>query len=248
MANLSSETLFHFTQNCDTLVSIINNGFYPRYCKEELFLKSHYFKGIYIPMLCFCDIPLSKANKHMDIYGKYALGMKRQWILNNKFSPVCYFTEKSIQSEILGKMFELLTEEARNDTRNGNITKTFLLLEDILSNLKPTEGKMQRTKNEKIKFYDEKEWRFYPLYPDYDFSILMKNTENAKIAELNEKLKSSVLKFSYSDIEYIIIEDDSKRKDIIAALKERFNTPEGIDYINSQKIIILTPDQINNDF
>jgi hypothetical protein len=57
---LSSATLFHFTRSLDTLQQILGSGFKPFYSSEDLKMF-----GVSecpgIPMVSFCDIPLSQA-------------------------------------------------------------------------------------------------------------------------------------------------------------------------------------------
>ena len=80
---ISSNCLFHFTNSAENLLNILENEFNPRYCLENLkFLDfspkmTDYFE-IAIPMVCFCDIPLSKIKTHISIYGNYGIGMKKK--------------------------------------------------------------------------------------------------------------------------------------------------------------------------
>ncbi len=77
MSNISSNSLFHFTPKIEFLINILTNGFYPRYCHEELLLNEcQTLRGhnLLIPMICFCDIPLGKISNHINIYGKYCIG------------------------------------------------------------------------------------------------------------------------------------------------------------------------------
>lgn len=82
MANISSETLFHFTgreKGKETLLSILENGFYPRYCIENLSSYNENTESQYpaFPMVCFCDIPLTRIKTHTKHYGEYAIGLKK---------------------------------------------------------------------------------------------------------------------------------------------------------------------------
>lgn len=74
-ATVSAITLFHFTSNIENLLGILTNNFYPRYCLED---HSAFFQELdkeeaerAIPMVCFCDIPLSNIRKHISTYGRY---------------------------------------------------------------------------------------------------------------------------------------------------------------------------------
>ena len=81
---LSANTLFHFTSSLDILISILTRDFIPRYSLENynvLMPKINNRKGLEvgIPMVSFCDIPLSKVSQHIDIYGRYGIGLEKNW-------------------------------------------------------------------------------------------------------------------------------------------------------------------------
>ncbi|PIU57160.1 MAG: hypothetical protein COS88_01980 [Chloroflexi bacterium CG07_land_8_20_14_0_80_51_10] len=59
-ATLSADTLFHFTKSQDDLISILTNEFEPRYCIENLGFQTENQENLAIPMVCFCDLPLSQ--------------------------------------------------------------------------------------------------------------------------------------------------------------------------------------------
>lgn len=51
----------------------------PRYFEERLdYLGISGLNSIAFPMLCFCDIPLSKVGNHMKNYGGYGLAIRKQ--------------------------------------------------------------------------------------------------------------------------------------------------------------------------
>ena len=77
---VSSNTLFHFTKDLDTIKNILSDGlFWPIYCIE--YDKGPNVDGTFnaFPMVCFCDIPLSQISEHLLDYGKYGIGINKQW-------------------------------------------------------------------------------------------------------------------------------------------------------------------------
>jgi hypothetical protein len=99
--NLSANTLFHFTTNTKSLLSILRNGLFVRYSLENFENLIHDQAEIVLPMVCFCDIPLSQVKRHTISYGKYAIGLSKKWGMNNKINPVIYAYPNSTTSEIL---------------------------------------------------------------------------------------------------------------------------------------------------
>jgi len=67
-----------------------------------------------IPMVCFCDIPLSQLVSHIDTYGKYGLGMSKEWGIKKGLNPVIYFNKNSL----LAKRLSVLTNSliSRNNS------------------------------------------------------------------------------------------------------------------------------------
>src|SRR5688572_32225145 len=95
MSPISSNTLFHFTDTRDHLVSILTNEFRPHYCLEDLSVLGGLppetaGNVIGIPIVCFCDIPLSQATEHMRVNGRYALGLRKDWGMRQGLTPVLY--------------------------------------------------------------------------------------------------------------------------------------------------------------
>lgn len=110
MSILTANTLFHFTGKDDkkgkeALLNILGTGYRPSYCSEfgDAAIGGA-IKDMLIPMVCFCDLPLSRLDKHMnghkwkynDVnhevegYGNYGLGMSKTWGKNMRLNPVTY--------------------------------------------------------------------------------------------------------------------------------------------------------------
>ena len=65
MGIISSNTLFHWT-NKDSLIGILKNEFKINYCRENLSLKRDIQMTIRVPLVSFCDIPLSESRNQMN--------------------------------------------------------------------------------------------------------------------------------------------------------------------------------------
>ncbi|QIP16847.1 hypothetical protein G8759_31500 [Spirosoma aureum] len=116
MSIITAKTLFHFTQK-DALINILGTGFRPTYCTEfGLENMEDALKEMMIPMVCFCDLPLSKLDKHINgysweyngtthqskQYGSYGLGMSKEWGIRRRLNPVTYVNPGSFLLEFAG--------------------------------------------------------------------------------------------------------------------------------------------------
>jgi hypothetical protein len=84
--NVSSNKLFHFTNSMDAVKSILKDGFFPHYCLEyslDRDDKQAAAKGRppmrAIPIVCFCDLPLSLIRTHLKKYGSFGIGLDKNW-------------------------------------------------------------------------------------------------------------------------------------------------------------------------
>ena len=93
-ANSHASTLFHYTQSVNTLLTILKEGLRFTYCLEKYPLVP--VREIGIPMISFCDIPISDSVEHVQKYGSYAIGLTKDSLLENELicdliSPVHYY-------------------------------------------------------------------------------------------------------------------------------------------------------------
>lgn len=171
----SSDTLFHFTSERQFLENIIREGFAPRYSTEDLSAFSDVFDAeaknfeFGIPMVCFCDIPLSKAKEHISVYKGYGIGCTKPWGIERGVTPIVYAKPNSetvlgVQnalkslSTFVANSLNLSTEDAphlRNIRQN---------LMRLIKYVKPYEGRFEHGGSviEDKRFYDEREWRYVP--------------------------------------------------------------------------------------
>lgn len=201
--NISAHTLFHFTYNKNSLLSILKNGLYVRYSLENFESLINDKAEIVFPMTCFCDIPLSHVRRHTNTYGKYAIGLSKSWGMKNQINPIIYTYPNSATTTILNDVFENIEnffdiEEKelekfklnrsveivyeRFNTREEEFSKRVESVNSKLSHfiryIKPYEGKFYRNGDyleNTVRFYDEREWRFTPSR-EFLFSKEMKDS------------------------------------------------------------------------
>lgn len=253
MSNLSSNTLFHFTSKT-ALLNILKNGFYARYCIEEYQYSSSNIEFA-IPIVCFCDIPLTKIQEHSLEYGNYALGMKKKWAIENGITPIFYIQHNGKAYIRIKRAMDYLS----NQLAKSIADKTFYFKQDerdalvdltyIIQNTKPIEGISRKNGKNKI-FYNEKEWRYYPDFSNEEIKLsqipvqyidFIKDKEN-----YTKELEKRPLKYMLSDIKYIITNKDEEKNEIIEVLK--MIDPKYNEYLVEQKLFIISRNQIYEDF
>lgn len=147
--NISSNNLFHFTSDIKFLKNILSRGFYVRYSLENY---GNIFKDeneVLIPMVCFCDIPLSLVSNHTKTYGKYALGLSKEWGIKNKITPVIYTYENSIIADLLNKLHDHLNNYIDiDDSQQQESSKTNFVSKLIEINIKHNIPEMDDLSNQ----------------------------------------------------------------------------------------------------
>ena len=234
---ISANTLFHFTDSLDKLISILKHKFRPCYHDEksllsELLLDVHTLKalklsiGWVIPMVCFCDLPLSMVSRHMRYYGSYALGMSKNWGIRKGLNPVLYLCGNSDLAHALGIFHKKSYKKSRR----------------VEAYMKPYEHSGKR-------YYDEREWRYVPNPRNAkNLWITPDIYTNKKKLDCANQLMGDRFKLSFapSDIRYIVIKSEAERLPLIRAIGE-------IKYKHSKSIImklssrILSSRQIRED-
>ena len=244
---ISSNTLFHFTSK-EKLFGILEDEFQPKYCLETFGVGDSQMEAA-IPMVSFCDIPLSQIKNHIKIYGKYGLGMTKSWAKGKKLNPVLYLREGSMLAKHIESISNYFIE---NSTDNDKIKDLTGALIDMLRYIKPYSGNFYRPGGNipDVKFYDEREWRYVPKTDKYGCKYILKKDdfldENKRIYA-NDSLCAATLSFEPRDIRYIILKSETEILPTIEALKKiksKYNK-EVIELLTTR---IITSARITNDF
>lgn len=233
--NLSSASLFHFTNNLDNIVNILKDGYYwPIYCPEVDKVNKDQIHAYAFPMVCFCDIPLSQTTEHTNDYGYYAIAMSKVWAKNKGVSPVLYY---SGTESLAMRLFR------RNESVVSKKDKVLWL-----SMLKKIYGKTWSWKENGYRnktLYNEREWRFIPQnipLKELFMNVAYKDFQGRAASNNTRKYG---LSFSYSDIRYIILKEDKEREEFLIKVKGVISDEVTQKLLSSK---LLTFEQIKEDF
>lgn len=122
---INADTLFHFTPKFSSLKKILSSGIRFSYSVENPLDCTN--PGVAIPMVSFCDIPLSKTSRHARKYGSYCIGFNKEFLLdlyNPILNPIIYLESKNLiqsfsdlfslqeksNNQFLDKLFSYVTE------------------------------------------------------------------------------------------------------------------------------------------
>lgn len=221
MNNIISSSLIHFTKKLEYLQGIIENGFRYSYCKEEypkalvyniLNKDKPYFNpqnllapqkisgSVLIPMVSFCDIPLTRSKVHADKYGYYGVGIDRElarYIYPN-LMPVQYVSSARY-SLALNELSMLYSKSKETNRQIENSIKL------IIGN---TKGYTTLYEGQEVLCYEEREWRV--IHNDDNetpWGWGMKDKRTKK--KYNERLHSNS---DLSYLSFIVIEDEISQK------------------------------------
>jgi hypothetical protein len=250
---ISANSLFHFTKSIENIQNILSNNFIPNYCLER-FNNSNLSPEIAIPMVCFCDIPLSQILGHIDNYGNYAIGLKKEWAFSKGISPVFYIYNDSYTDLYLKKLIDFGSEIV--NANNFHDTFEQLVFLEFICFCKKYKGNFLRGNEllDEIIFYNEREWRYVPsiqkikeLNPNL-FLSKPEYSDETKKKRYNGNMKLLKLEFEPKDINYIVISNEDERLQIINLIEEIKGDKFSLNEIKRLNSKIISVEQIKNDF
>ena len=246
----STSSLFHYTKDLDTLKSILDNGLWPNYCDETFKTsKGQYVLGI--PMVSFCDIPLSKTEDFRERYGSYGIALRKDWGIQKGINPILYVTNdnifyslsfyRTVAADLWNKAKEQGLVEGnyrvKLDLRDFNNKKEAFIdgcnslhAQDhnntIAGFLKP----YATTKDDSstLENYMENEWRYVvsdaektPWLPSKAEYDQWRGNTKDPKPEPPDAIKEKKLVFTVDDITHLIIKEEAELNDIISDLNAR---------------------------
>lgn len=256
---LSSDTLFNFSGKGEYFYKKLNDGFAPRFVLEDfsLILDGKYddFKKAF-PMVCFCDTPLSQLKDHMWTYGKFGIGLTKEWGIRKQLSPILYLPSNDSEflrqlSMLLEKLYEIeddIDQEKRNNLAiklSPKLTDLEYHLYHLFRYLKWYDGPQG---GRHLTFYDEKEWRYlHSTEKDTEIFYLPEETYDNDIEreKANMAIYDHAVQFTADDIKFLIVPDKSDVNELISYLRSHAQYSLKLNDLIRR---IITVEEIENDF
>jgi len=242
--------LFHFTAR-QSLYDILNNTFKISYARERI-LGGTKIKEFAVPMISFSDLRLSELKDNIGTYGKFGIGMTKDWAINKGLNPVMYASDKSLFTENFMTGIEDFFKLVNNtDDISGRYETAYNNTINTLRYIKNYKGDLIRPGKKTISDYvfaNEREWRFVPPISNNILSFVpidQIGTPQQK-SKFNQRVSHIKLHFQPDDIKYLIVEKDTDINPLIAHLRiAKVGFPDEIvDRLSSR---ILTYEQIEKD-
>jgi hypothetical protein len=247
---LSTNSIIHYTKSIDSLKQILESGFKVKYCYEKIDSTEKGHLQAAFPMVSFCDIPLSQVKEHIESYGEYGIGLRKDWAKSKKLSPVLYFDKDSELMNYLREEFERLLNKVKEEEYELSDLDHLL---NILAYSKNYEADLKLKGSQTIKnyrFYNEREWRFVPNKTILGEAKLFLNESvyGKDKKKYNDALEHIRLTFDTKDISYIIVKNESEIKEITQSIRNLFADKCTMQEMEILLTRIITTDQIFYDF
>jgi len=248
---LSSNSIIHFTKSIVTLKGILKNNFKLSFCEETVKIQDRTVQ-IMVPMICFCDIPLSEVKAHISKYGRYGIGLTKEWAQKKGLNPVLYVEQDSNLSKSLNSSYADFILHKKIDFSTWRESEKNVL--DIFRYMKNYQGGLSKKgkTEESYRFSDEREWRYVPdIMSGSPIAVPSKYYKRKSNAEEVKALKKQVeelrLEFTPNDIKYLIIKNDGEITSVINILKETKGKNYSYHDVERLTTRILTAEQIETD-
>lgn len=247
---LYPDILFHFT-NKNSLYAILRSTFKVSYARERI-LGGNIIKEFAVPMVSFSDLRLSELKDNIGTYGKFGIGLTKDWAIQIGLNPVMYASQKSLFTENFIQATEhFFNLVHQSDDIAGIYETAYNNTLNTLRYIKNYQGDLIRPGKRTIKDYvfaNEREWRYVPPISEDILAFVpidqIKTLEQK--TQFNHKASHLRLNFQPDDIKYLIVEKDQDINDLITHLrlvKERFSF-NTVERLTSR---VLTYEQIEKD-
>lgn len=159
--SLSSSSIIHFTKFIDYLKGILESNLTLSFCREAVRINERTVE-LFVPAVCFCDIPLSSVKNHISSYGNFGIGLTKEWAQKNGLNPVLYVEPYSNLSKCLNLSYDANTSTKGMDFNQWTKEEKSIL--DIFRYIKNYQGDLYRKGEIKknYRYSDEREWRYVP--------------------------------------------------------------------------------------
>lgn len=226
---LSSNILWHQTTKVGFYGILNSKKLKYSYSKESIFSKSGNVQ-LAFPMISLCDLPFSELEFFLNCdvcygggnfksYGGYLIGFSRGWAHSQGFAPVWYC---AVDSESLNVVIQSLGAVSDNF---ADICCNNTLAYYLLGCIKNFEGANPKCYATTYRFMDEREWRKLADPQDNQASHVMSFDDYDQYKQQHgNSLLDAGIKFTYSDIRYIVVPNNEEREKFISQFGDKLNS------------------------
>lgn len=253
--SLYPTTLFHFTEELDTLFEILDSGDFRISFAREFIQGQSTNRNFGIPMVSFCDIRLTQLTQHTESYGHYGIGLSKDWANENGLNPVIYMSKhssvfdnynlevRSLKAEV-DKLLKHIEEMKSSGTKaqlnnakrkyNSALVGYRKIVDPMryMKNYQATLKRRNGPEQPNYIFADEREWRFVPdieKSPGKPVIAASKNISTpADKRKYNEFYDDVRLPFSPNDIKYVIVKHESDVKKMMDYLHIKYGSKSSL--------------------
>lgn len=276
MSTFRTGSLFHYT-DWKGLKSILQTGLIPNYCKEEHPQWDGETEITGIPMVSFCDIPLTSSDAFTSRYNRHhAIALSKKIAGEKHINPLLYMVDEKLAWTLASNRMneERLKEEYEKQTVDlkGATDVQDAIFEKVYAGLKSTWAKLAvqhlygytkryivKHRGEDVVTYEENEWRYVVGESDKvkwywgEEEYNKWRGDGERKPEPSPELKELKIKFEPKDVNHIIVERDEqvpRMIDFIGSLRQ-FGGIEGDIDDNDKKMLmskVISFQSIKSDF
>lgn len=230
---LSSNILWHQTKT-DSLKQILRTRTFRFAYSKEIIPGTGVTMAF--PMVSFCNLPLAEFADYGNKYGGYSIGMSREWGIKNRFNPVLYCENTS---NIVRRLASVIS----NLQSGAEFSDKVLDVLECLAYVKPIEDTLEigDRKYANYRFMDEREVRLVPDFADLKRRLILpiltpEQYGQYKLEHNNKPLLEESISFEWSDIKYIIVQNNTNITEYRRLLKRLDCNNDNIHIFNQQQV------------
>jgi hypothetical protein len=183
------------------------------YCKEEFCIGDKKISRAAHPMISFSEYDVMQLSLKKITYGKFAIAFSQSWVEKHRIHPVLYIDKNSIVGNSLADLLKARRKNA-NTQLAPNIRLSIMTIKCFTKNAVGFNSYLNKPD---FNFRDENEWRFVPTKQQIGGKLISQDRSKylAKQNFYNKQLEDYPLKFNPEDIEFIFVESNTQKEEIL---------------------------------
>jgi hypothetical protein len=231
---------------------ILKIGFIPSYSKEFLLTNGGIF-SFSVPIVSFCDIPLSQIGEHVKKYGGYAIGVNTKFAELNGCNRVFYLDPYSHAAEAFINVLKYMQDRKNSVDEDESLLGLYVNTMKLFQNVKNRVGILKRKNlsTPGYEFYKEMEWRYVPSLDQSGLPLIVWEQDYAIFQRhfpTKPHLPDYALPLSFSDINWIVVKSNSDVPKIVSEIRKLQHLYASDEELNLLFSKVLTVEQIERDF